>query len=47
MISSEQEYYWTHSWQEGELEALEEMKAGEAHVFPHPEEAIRWLLAED
>jgi hypothetical protein len=47
MISSEQEYYWTRAWQEGELEALEEIKAGEAHVFTDPEAAIRWLLSED
>ena len=47
MISSEQEYYWTRAWQEGELEALDEIKAGAAHVFTDPEEAIRWILSED
>jgi len=47
MISSEQEYYWTHAWQEGELEALEEINAGETHVFANPKEAIRWLLSEE
>jgi hypothetical protein len=47
MISSEQEYYWTKAWQEGELEALDEINAGESHVFTHPEDAIRWLLSEE
>jgi hypothetical protein len=47
MISSEQEYYWTKAWQEGELEALAEINAGETHVFANPEEAVFWLLSDD
>lgn len=47
MISSDQEYYWTHAWQVGEIEALDEINAGDTHVFADPEEAIRWLLSED
>ena len=42
-----QAYYWTRAWQEGELETLASLKAGEGITFETPEEARRWLLSSD
>lgn len=42
-----QAYYWTRAWQEGELETLASLKAGEGITFETPEEARRWLLSPD
>lgn len=38
-----QTYYWSREWQEGEREALEELRRGEARTFDDPDEALRWL----
>lgn len=40
---SDQLYYWTREWQEGEAEALAELERGEGVVFEDPKEAVRWL----
>ncbi len=42
-ISRDQTYYWSREWQEGEAEADEELRRGEARVFDDPKEALRWL----
>lgn len=42
-ISSDQAYFWSREWQQGEQEALEELRRGEALTFDDPEEALRWL----
>lgn len=38
-----QMYYWTRDWQNGEDEADEELRRGEARVFDNAEDALRWL----
>ncbi len=38
-----QAYYWTREWQEGEAEADEELRRGEARTFDDVEDALRWL----
>lgn len=38
-----QGYYWTHEWQDGEGEADEELRRGEARSFHSVEDALRWL----
>ena len=40
---SDQLYYWTREWQEGEAEALAELERGEGVVFEDPQKAVRWL----
>jgi hypothetical protein len=42
-ITRSQAYYWTREWQEGEAEADEELRRGEARTFDAPGEALRWL----
>lgn len=42
-IPRDQAYYWTREWQEGEAEADEELRRGEAWIFDNPEDALRWL----
>ncbi len=38
-----QAYYWTREWQEGEAEADEELRRGEARAFDDVEDALGWL----
>lgn len=38
-----QTYYWTREWQNGEKEADEELRRGEARVFDGVTHALRWL----
>lgn len=38
-----QGYYWTREWQDGEEEADEELRRGEAQSFDSTEDALRWL----
>lgn len=47
MISSEQEYYWSHAWQEGETEAEEDLKEGRSQIFKDGRQAARWLLSDE
>jgi hypothetical protein len=44
---TEQAYYWTPQWQEGERAALAALDEGECRVFATAREAIRYLLSED
>ncbi len=46
-ISRDQTYYWSREWQEGEAEADEELRRGEARAFDGPKEALRWLGSPD
>jgi hypothetical protein len=43
-VPASQTYYWTGAWQQGEREALEEIKRGKARYFDNSRDAIRWLL---
>lgn len=47
IIPSSQEYYWTWEWQDGEREALRDLRAGRSRVFNTGADAVRWLLADD
>jgi hypothetical protein len=47
MISSEQEYYWSHEWQEGETESEEDLKEGRTHIFKNGQQAAEWLLSDE
>jgi hypothetical protein len=38
-----QTYYWTHEWRNGEAEADDELRRGEAQIFDDPADALRWL----
>ncbi len=42
-VPREQGYYWTREWQDGEEEADEELRRGEARSFDSVENALRWL----
>jgi hypothetical protein len=46
-IRSDQAYYWTREWQEGEADAEAEIQAGDTRVFDGPGDAVRWLLSTD
>lgn len=46
-IPSNQLYYWTRKWQEGEQEALREIEAGKGRRFESARDAIHWLLSDD
>ena len=44
---ADQSYFWTEEWQEGEREALEELRQGKGRVFSTGAEAVKWLQEED
>ena len=44
-IPRDQAYYWSHEWQQGETEADEELRGGQARAFDDPNDALRWLDA--
>ena len=46
-IPSDQLFFWTHTWQEGEAESAAAREAGRAHEFANGRDAIRWLLRAD
>jgi hypothetical protein len=46
-IPSEQAYFWTQEWQDGEAEALREIEAGNVKHFTSGRDAIAWLLSDD
>ncbi len=47
MISSEQAYYWSRAWQDAEIEAEEDLKAGRSRIFKTSQEAATWLLSDN
>ena len=47
VLNSSQAYYWTRIWQQGEREALEELRQGQGRVFADSRDAVRWLLSTD
>jgi hypothetical protein len=47
LLTASQAYYWTHVWQQGEREALDELRQGKGRVFADSDAAIRWLLSAD
>lgn len=46
-ISRGQAYYWSAMWQESEIEARNEIAAGNGVTFGSAREAIGWLLSDD
>ena len=44
---SDQSYYWTSEWQEGEQESRKEIAAGRGITFKNAKDAIRWLKGDD
>ena len=46
-VPSDQLYYWTGAWREGEAEGLADLAAGRAHDFADPMDAIRYLVSPD
>ena len=46
-ILSNQSYYWTDLWQQGERESRSAIQAGEGRVFADPAEAMKWLQEHD
>ena len=47
VIPASQRYYWTEEWQDGEAEALAELKRGEGREFESGRETVAWLHAEE
>jgi hypothetical protein len=47
MISSEQAYYWSKAWQDAEIEAEEDLKAGRSRIFKTGQDAAEWLLSDN
>ncbi len=46
-VPSDQLYYWTGAWREGEAEGLADLAAGRARNFADPMDAIRYLVSPD
>ena len=42
-----QAYYWTREWQQGELEADEDIRLGNTVTFSDIDDAIAWLDTEE
>ena len=47
LIDKSQAYFWTEEWQRSELEATEDIKAGEVSEFAEVEDLIASLEAEN
>jgi len=43
-VPSDQLYYWTRRWQDGENEALVDLEAGRSRVFDNVNELARYLI---
>jgi AbrB family looped-hinge helix DNA binding protein len=43
LIDKEQAWFWTKRWQQGEIEAEEDIRAGRVHHFPGAEDAVTFL----
>jgi hypothetical protein len=46
-IPSDQLFFWTRQWQEGEAESAAARAAGDVREFASGREATRWLLSDD
>jgi len=42
-VPASQAYFWTKRWQEGEVKASEDIKAGRVHRYPGPKQLIEGL----
>jgi hypothetical protein len=42
-VPSDQLYYWTRKWQDGEKEALADLEAGRSRIFEDANELARYL----
>jgi AbrB family looped-hinge helix DNA binding protein len=43
LVDSEQAWFWTKRWQEGEREAEEDIRSGQVHRFTDAKSAIQYL----
>ena len=43
LVDKEQAWFWTRKWQQGEMEAEEDIKAGRLHDFENAGRAIEYL----
>lgn len=46
-IPSGQIYYWTTTWQAGEMESLANIRAGNVQEFDGGAEVVEWLRADE
>lgn len=46
-VPSGQLYYWTKEWQDGEAEALRDIRAGRVRRFSSGADAADWLLGDE
>ncbi len=46
LIDKDQAWFWTKEWQEGEMEAEEDLRKGRYNDFDNIEDALRWLKNE-
>jgi len=46
-VPTDQLYYWTGAWREGENEGLDDLAAGRAREFADTTQAIRYLVSPD
>lgn len=46
-IPTDELFYWTRRWQEGERESAAALASGDVHEFANGREAVRWLLSAD
>jgi hypothetical protein len=45
-ISTDDLFFWTRTWREGEAESAAARAAGQVHEFANGTEAVRWLLSD-
>jgi hypothetical protein len=46
-IPSDELFFWTRVWQQGEAESAAARDAGDVREFASGREAVRWLLSDD
>lgn len=47
VIPPDEEWYWTQSWQAGEMETLASLAMGNGREFESAEDLIAWLESDD
>jgi hypothetical protein len=43
-VPSDELFFWTRAWQEGERESAAEREAGNLRTFENPRDLLSWLL---
>jgi hypothetical protein len=46
-IPTDEMFFWTRRWQEGERESALARESGDVREFSSGREAVRWLLSDD